>query len=137
MSRRTATKTVPISEARRRLFEIADDVLTGRAHRVALSHRGRDEQLVLVRARELEKIEAELADLRARVEPAPWSPRGKLKLLVSVDEFDRRFAENRAHQAELAAAKLASIVAPFEPNDSDGADDADEITGPLAVNTRA
>lgn len=61
MARRDAVPAIPISEARRRLFELVNEVVTGRTRRIALSHRGHAEAVVLVRAGELAKMDAELA----------------------------------------------------------------------------
>ena len=93
---------VPISEARRRLFELVEEVLTGRADRVALSHKGYDERVLLVRARDLTKLEADLAALRQRVGPEPRPLRGLGTLLVDADAV---LGGARRRQAALAAAK--------------------------------
>jgi hypothetical protein len=97
---------VPISEARRRLFELVEEVLTGRADRVALSHRGYDDQVVLVRARDLAKLEADLNALRARLGPEPRPLRGLGTLLVDPDQV---LVRARQRQAALAAEKRASL----------------------------
>jgi hypothetical protein len=46
-------EVVPITRARARLFDLVEDVLTGRTPRVELSHRDFDEHLLLVRKREV------------------------------------------------------------------------------------
>jgi hypothetical protein len=97
-----AGPVVPISEARRRLFELVEEVLTGRADRVALSHKGYDERVVLVRARDLTNLEADLAALRERAGPAPRPLRGLGQLHVAADEV---LGSLRARQAALAATK--------------------------------
>jgi len=100
---------VPISEARRRLFELVEEVLTGRADRVALSHKGYDERVLLVRARDLTKLEADLAALRGRVGPEPRPLRGLGRLHVAADAV---LAGVRGKQAALAAAKRRAWRAP-------------------------
>jgi hypothetical protein len=86
---------VPISGARRRLFELVEDVLTGRADSVALSHRGYDERVLLFRARDLTKLEADLAALR-----------GRGRLHGGADEV---LGGVRRPQAALAAAKRDAL----------------------------
>src|ERR687893_433990 len=93
---------VPISVARSQLFELVEEVLDGRADRIALSHRGRAERVVLVRADVLARLEAELAALRARVGPEPRPLRGLATINAPVEEV---LAEVRGRQSALAAVK--------------------------------
>jgi hypothetical protein len=104
---------VPISEARRRLFELVEEVLTGRADRVALSHKGYDERVLLVRARDVTKLEADLAALRERVGPEPRPLRGLGRLHVAADEV---LSGVRDRQAALAAAKRDAWRGPSKAN---------------------
>jgi hypothetical protein len=99
---------MPISLARGRLFELAEDVLTHRADRVLLSHREYDEQLVLVRASDLAKMDADMAALRTRVGVggAPFSLRG---IGTIVGDPEDVLTETRKHQAGLWNAKLESF----------------------------
>lgn len=97
---------MPISEARRRLFELVEEVLTGRADRVTLSHRGYEDQVLLVRARDLAKLEADLSALRERLGPEPRPLRGLGTLLVDPDQV---LAGVRERQAALAAEKRATL----------------------------
>jgi hypothetical protein len=46
-------RAVPVTTARARLFDLVDDVLTGRSSRVELAHRDHDEHVVLVRKGDL------------------------------------------------------------------------------------
>jgi hypothetical protein len=101
-ARQGEESAVPISEARRRLFELVEEVLTGRADRVALSHKGYDERVLLVRARDLTKLEADLAALRGRLGPEPRPLRGLGRLHVGAEEV---LGGVRRRQAALAAAK--------------------------------
>jgi hypothetical protein len=101
-------KPIPISVARGRIFELIESVLTGRADRVALSHKGHAEPVVLVRAEELARLEAELAALRERVGSAPRPLRGLGSLHVPADEVLLR---SRATAAALAAEKRARLRA--------------------------
>lgn len=99
---------VPLTEARARLFRLVEDLLAGRTDRVALSHRGQDEAVLLVRARDVERMEAELAALRQRVAPDPRPLRG-LGRLMGAAALDEVLAGIRADQRTLADAKLRSI----------------------------
>jgi len=97
---------IPISFARRRLFELAEDVLTYRSDRVALSHKDYDEQLVLVRASDLAKLDADLAALRKRVGGEPFSLRGIATLTVDAEDV---LKDTRKLQDALWRAKLESF----------------------------
>ena len=98
---------VPISVARGRLFELVEEVLDGRVDRIALSHRGRAERVVLVRADVLSRLEAELTALRARVGPEPRPLRGLATITAPVEDI---LAEVRGRQAGLAAAKRQHLL---------------------------
>ena len=97
---------VPISVARGQLFELVEEVLDGRVDRIALSHRGRAERVVLVRADVLARLEAELAALRARVGPEPRPLRGLATINAPVEDV---LAEVRGRQDALAAAKRQDL----------------------------
>lgn len=71
---------IPISVARDRLSELAEDVLMRRADRIALSHTPYNERFVLMRASNLAKMEADLAALRKRLGAEPLSLRGTLRI---------------------------------------------------------
>jgi hypothetical protein len=74
MSPRKARSAVPLTEARARLFQLVEELLTGRRDRVVLSHREHEEQVVLLRIGDVERMEGELAALRRRnavSEPRP------------------------------------------------------------------
>jgi hypothetical protein len=117
--RRTRVKesaALPLSLARGRLFELAEDMLTYRADRVALSHKDYDDQLVLVRASDLAKMDADIAALRERAGIEPQPLRGLMRLNVAPDDV---LVEARREQAELWEAKLKSLSAPHEGADGD------------------
>lgn len=122
MSRRARKSAVneniamPISLARGRLFELAEDVLTRRTDRVAISHKDYDEQLVLIRSSDLAKMEDNLEVLRKGVDRKPFSLRGIATLSADADEI---LAQIRREQAERWEAKLASFSAPLEADEMD------------------
>ena len=117
---RKPAPAVPLTEARARLFPLVDDLLAGRTDRVALSKRGADEQVLLVRARDVERMEAELAELRKRVEPAPRPLWGSIEVLGDVEEILR---ESRREQNELYEAKWAKFYAESASDPAAGSDD--------------
>ena len=74
MSTSKRAAAIPLTEARARLFALVEELLSGRTERVALSHRGHDERVLLVRASDVERLEAELAALRRRAAVAEPQP---------------------------------------------------------------
>ncbi|HEY7766857.1 hypothetical protein [Longimicrobium sp.] len=99
---------LPITAARSRLFDLVEEVLTGRRPRVELSHRSYDEHVVLIRKREIEGLQADLDALRARVGVEPRPLRGLGTLLVDPDDV---LVRSRAKQAELERAKRDKLRA--------------------------
>ncbi len=99
-------EALPVTTARSRLFELVEDVLTGRTSRVELAHRGYKEHVVLLRKGELEGLEADLAALRARAAPEPRPLRGLGRLSIEPDQV---LVRSRGRQAQLVAAKRASL----------------------------
>ncbi|GJG85279.1 hypothetical protein tb265_04600 [Gemmatimonadetes bacterium T265] len=117
-------RAVPLTEARARLFPLVDDLLAGRTDRVALSRRGVDEQVLLVRARDVERMEAELAELRKRVAPEPRPLAGYATVIGDVEEMLR---EARREANERYEAKMARIFGDLPPEPSvDTASAADQ-----------
>jgi hypothetical protein len=110
-SKKEKTGTLPVTTARAKLFDLVEDLLTGRASRVELSHRNFEEHVLLVRKTEIEGLEADLKALRARVGPEPKPLRGTGSLNVEPDQV---LARTRARQAELAARKRATFHSPAE-----------------------
>lgn len=101
------SSVVPLTEARARLFRLVEELLSGRTDRVTLSHRGHDEEVLLVRARDVERMEEELVTLRQRVAPDPRPLRGMGRIVGAPDDV---LAGIRADQHPLADAKLRSIT---------------------------
>ena len=104
---------IPLTEARVRLFRLVEDLLAGRLNRVALSLRGNDEEVLLVRARDLERMEQELAVLRQRVAPEPRPLRGLGRVVdgVSLEEY---IAGTRSDQQKMADSRLRDIAVVHE-----------------------
>ena len=126
---RTLGPAVPLTEARARLFPLVDDLLAGRTDRVALAKRGVEEQVLLVRARDVERMEAELAELRKRVALEPRPLWGTATVIGDVEEM---LAESRREANELSEAKWAAFFA--ESQSPSPADDA-ASTDPAATSS--
>lgn len=109
MSKKRTEDVLPITitAARGRLFDLIEEILTGQRSRVELSHRSFDEHVVMVRKGHLEALDADIAALRAQVGIEPRPLRGYATLHADPDVF---LAQDRAEQAELARAKLDSIL---------------------------
>ncbi|HEY0779545.1 MAG TPA: hypothetical protein VGD56_16375 [Gemmatirosa sp.] len=100
---------VPLTEARSRLFRLVEDLLTGRTDRVTLSHRGHDEDVLLVRARDVARLEAEVATLRRRAAPVPRPLRGMGRLVGCDDAASDGLSAVRADARAAAEQKLAAL----------------------------
>jgi len=98
---------VPMTTARARLFQLVEDVLTGRAPRVALSHRGYDEHVVLMRAGDVARLEADLVALRARVGPELRPLRGLGRLRAPAEDV---VADVRARQNARSETKRRELL---------------------------
>jgi hypothetical protein len=105
-------RAIPITSARSRLFDLVEDVLSGRTPRVELSHRDFDEHLLLIRKGEVLGLEADLEALRSRVGPElrPLQGMGRIE-----GDPEQVVARVRARQAELAAQKRTSLVGAETP----------------------
>jgi hypothetical protein len=97
---------VPLTEARARLFPLVDDLLAGRTDRVALARRGADQDVLLVRARDVERMEAELAALRRRVAP---ELRPLMGIASATEEVEDILRDVRREANERSEAKLADV----------------------------
>lgn len=109
MAKKLAEEMLPITitAARGRLFDLIEEILTGRRSRVELSHRSFDDHVVMVRKRDLDALDADLAALRACIGVEPRTLRGYATLNGDPEQFLPRI---RAEQDELARLKLASIL---------------------------
>jgi len=95
-----------LTEARIRLFRLVEDVLAGRSDSIALSHRGHDEEVLLIRASDVERMRSELAILRKRVGPPPRPLLGMGRIVGAPGNV---LAEARLLQNERFDAKLREI----------------------------
>lgn len=95
---------IPLTQARVRLFQIVDAVLSGETPRVVLSHRDRDGDVVLMAAAELQKLEQDLAALRAQAGVGPL--RGLVTLHAPLEQVIDKV---RARQRVLATKKVSGL----------------------------
>jgi hypothetical protein len=118
MSPRKGRAAVPLTEARKQLFQLVEDLLAGRTDRVALSHRAHEEHVLLVRATDVARMEAELAALRRR--NAVSEPRPLYGYMTVDGDVDEIIAENRSRQNALFEAKMRDIFGDPPPPDPAG-----------------
>lgn len=86
---------VPISSARKRLFELADLVRSGDDDTVVVfEQRGGLEGVALVRESRLEYLETRVRELEKRKKKS-FRVRGSLKLAVSEEEFEEGLRQIR------------------------------------------
>lgn len=112
---------IPLTEARARLFTLVDDVVAGRRDRVALSRRGVDERVLLVRARDYERMQAELAELRKRVRVAePLRLWGIATVVGEVDDILREIRREENEQFEARWKDILGDAPPDLDNKPDG-----------------
>lgn len=105
--RQDRTEALPVTTARAHLFDLVEDVLTGRRSRVELSHRNYDEHVLVIRKAEVEGLEADLKAVRSRIGPEPRPLQGMGRLNVDPEQILIRVRER---QDELAAQKRASLL---------------------------
>ncbi len=94
-------KTVPISEARRDLFQIFDRVVRKEGEKVIISRRGHTQPAALVSAVYLERLES----LARRRRPLPLGQARMRGTMTVVGDPDTVLSEIRARQNALAEAK--------------------------------
>jgi hypothetical protein len=99
-------RVYPITTARKHLFDLVEELLTGGVSRVELSHRDYGEHVVLVRKTDIEGLEADLQAARSQTLPEPRALRGMASLnvpaLTAVEQI-------RGRQTALAAEKRATF----------------------------
>jgi PHD/YefM family antitoxin component YafN of YafNO toxin-antitoxin module len=84
-------KSIKISEARARLFEIVDQVLVQRDGVVLIEHRDRSERAALISERYLRSLQSTIAELR-RYGGRSFRLAGSARLLTSGAEVERSLA---------------------------------------------
>ena len=113
MSSRKGPPVVPLTEARARLFQLVEDLLAGRTDRVTLSHRAHEEKVLVVRAGDVERMEAELAALRRR--NAVSEPRPLYGIMTGDDDVEQVIADIRAEANRQAEKRMREFCADPPP----------------------
>lgn len=113
MSPRKGSPAVPLTEARARLFQLVEDLLECRTDRVALSHRAHEERVVLLRAGDVERMEAELAALRRR--SAVSEPRPLYGCMTSTEPVEEILADIRAEANRQHEKRMREFCADSPP----------------------
>ena len=98
------TRRMSISEARRKLFELAEYVATQDGV-VFIEHRGKRERVALVSEARLTYLEASLRELK-RQSVKPFRLVGSIVSELSDDELEHALMEMRSEVGEQARAKL-------------------------------
>ncbi|MGH7563506.1 MAG: hypothetical protein ACREK5_03670 [Gemmatimonadota bacterium] len=89
------TRTVKISEARAKLFDLVDFVIDAKDDVVLIEHRDRSERAALLSESYLRYLTGTLEHLRSDgLQDVRLA--GSMRLLVSEDELERSIAESRA-----------------------------------------
>ncbi len=101
---------LPLTEARTQLFRLAEDVLEGGVDHVRLTHRSQPDDLLLMRASDVSQLQAELAELRARLAPDVRPLAGLGTLTISDDELLQDLAAARARQSDSATYKQRDLA---------------------------
>lgn len=104
--------TLPVTTARSQLFDLVEAVLSGEREEVELTLRSHSDRVVLLRKSVLERMQADLDELRAAmgVEPRPLAGLGR----VNTDAAEV-LTRTRESQAALAAHKRGELTAPLTP----------------------
>jgi hypothetical protein len=97
-----------LTEARTKLFRVADDLLSGRLDRVVLTSRGADDALVVLRASTLARLESEVARSRAGAGDAIPTLFGLARVEGSVDDL---LADVRGEAEQRSDSKSVSYGA--------------------------
>ena len=109
------TPILPLTEARVQLFRLAEEVLSGAVDHVRLTHRSQPDDLLLMRASAVNQLQAELAELRARVAPIVRPLAGLGALTVTDDELLEDLKTSRAGQSSAADYKQREIERGLRP----------------------
>jgi hypothetical protein len=109
----SGTTSLTLSAARPKLFELADDLLSGNVDRVVLTSRGAEQSLVLLTGNALAALEREVRELRDRLSAETRPLRGLGAAVVPVETV---IAELRARQHALGERKREVRYDPAPPS---------------------
>lgn len=102
-------KVLKVSEARRRLFDLVDEVTgEGEEEVVLIEHRDRAKRAALMSEEYLRHLRATIAALR-KERAGGFRLAGSMTLAVGEDELEAEIARSRAEQASLAERKAREL----------------------------
>lgn len=101
-------KKLKISEARKRLFDLVDEVIGDDDEVVVIEHRDRPRRAVLVSEEHLRRLNATIAALRKRTGDE-FQLAGSMKLGVSEQELEAALERSRARHRERSERKFGSL----------------------------
>lgn len=114
-------RDINISEARRKLFDLVDEVLRKPGSAVLIRHRDREERVALVSESYLESLRQAVARLLGSG-ASSFRLEGSLRLATSEEELERFLSDGRARQAALAEAKSRVLGPRRRPRSRDTKD---------------
>lgn len=101
-------KTLKISEARKRLFDLVDAVTSDDAEIVFIERRDDPKRAALVSEDHLRELESRIAAL-VKERASDFTLAGSMRLVVAEGELDAALDRARADQAALASRKLRDL----------------------------
>lgn len=101
-------RTLKISEARRRLFDLVNEVTSDDQEVVLIEHRDNPKRAALVSEEYLHGLESRIAALVKERAPE-FRLAGSMRLLVGEDELEAALDRTRADQAALASGKFRNL----------------------------
>jgi PHD/YefM family antitoxin component YafN of YafNO toxin-antitoxin module len=101
-------KTLKVSEARKRLFDLVEEVTSESEEIVWIEHRDRPARAALVSEDHLRRLHATIEALRRR-RPSAFRVAGSLEIVDGPDSLEEALSRSRAEQGELAATKFQDL----------------------------
>ncbi len=101
------SRTVKISEARKTLFELVDEVTSSSEGVVWIEHRDRAEGAALVSARYLRSLQTRIEEMRRHT--SQFKLAGSMRLVGTAEALDADLEALRGEQAELADARFRDL----------------------------
>ncbi len=100
-------KTVKISEARRTLFDLVDEVTQESDTVIWIEHRDRAEQVALVNARYLHSLRTRIEELRRQTKPFQLA--GSMTVRGGVEEAEAALERLRGEEAGATVARFRDL----------------------------
>ncbi len=101
-------KPMKVSEARKKLFDLVDDVISEDDSVILIEHRDRTRRAALVSEDYLLFLQASIAELRKQ-HSSGFSLGGSMTLAGGEDEFALALEKSRAEQAAVAERKFGDL----------------------------